>query len=93
MLLTEKLRTVPEISKTVLNVSPTRGYQLVRAGILPPDVVIRPGWQIRINEAKLRGWLEAGGKPLAGGWRRTPKTHENSSPTNIALSRPKQHNA
>jgi hypothetical protein len=58
----EKLRTVEDVSEAILNIKPARTYDLIRRGILKPPVVVRLGErQIRINEARLREWLEKGG--------------------------------
>ena len=67
-----KLLTVAEACQRQLHISPQRGYQMAREGILPPGVVVRLGRQIRLNEAKLEDWIASGGKCLPGGWRRKP---------------------
>ena len=67
------LLTIPEACQALLNLKPQRVYEMARQGILPPGVIVRLGRQIRINESKLREWIESGGQSLPGGWRRRPK--------------------
>lgn len=43
-----------------------------RLGDLPPGIVVRLGRRVFIAEARYLEFLEAGGQPLAGGWRRSP---------------------
>lgn len=61
-----KLLRIPEVA-TILDVSEERAYELARSGALP---IVRIGRQIRVDPDKLSEWLDAGGAPLAGGWRR-----------------------
>jgi len=61
-----KLLTIKESSQ-ILRISVQRGYELARTGILP---VVRLGRQLRVSEEQLREFIENGGKPLPGGWRR-----------------------
>jgi excisionase family DNA binding protein len=47
---------------TILNISRSRFYDLVRRGVLPPGVVIKLGErQLRFNEEALRQWIANGG--------------------------------
>lgn len=57
-----------EVSRE-LRISVARVYDLTRRGVLPS---VRIGRQVRIPEDGLRAWVERGGAPLAGGWRREP---------------------
>ena len=61
-----RLLTIKETSE-ILKVSTQRGYELARTGILP---VVRLGRQLRVSEEQLRHFIESGGRPLSGGWRR-----------------------
>lgn len=63
--------TVAEAA-ALLRVSRLRVYDLAREGRL--GGVVRLGRQIRIDAARLRAWIEAGGEGLAGGWRNEPGT-------------------
>jgi hypothetical protein len=63
-----KLESVRYGSRRV-GVSIGRFYDLVRAGIFPPGVVVRLGRQIRVDPKKLEHFIETGGKALPGGWR------------------------
>lgn len=54
----------------VLNVSESRAYELARLGILPS---IRLGRQVRFDPLAIESWVAAGGRALAGGWRREPR--------------------
>lgn len=67
-----KLLTVAETAE-VLRVDIQRVYEMVRSGLLPRGVAIHLGRQVRINEDRLLEWLQGGGRPLAGGWRREPE--------------------
>jgi len=61
-----KFLTIQETSE-ILKISVQRGYELARVGILP---VVRLGRQLRVSEEQLGEFIEKGGKPLPGGWRR-----------------------
>ena len=61
-----KLETVEWLSQR-LDISLPRAYELVRRGLVP---AVRVGRQIRVDPAKVEAWIEAGGQPLPGGWRR-----------------------
>jgi excisionase family DNA binding protein len=52
------LLTIPEVA-AVFRVPRARAYELARLGTIPG--VIRLGKQIRIDEGKLRAFLDAGG--------------------------------
>ena len=60
-----RLLLVREVAE-VLRVPRSRAYELVREGLIPS---IRLGRQVRIPEAALRKWIDAGGRSLPGGWR------------------------
>ena len=60
------LLDIPEVAK-VLGVSIERAYELARTDVLP---VVRVGRQVRIDATKLAEWIDEGGAPLPGGWRR-----------------------
>ena len=64
-----KLMTVPEVA-SVLRISQTRAYALIRDELLPATHL---GRQLRVSEAALRAWIAAGGTALPGGWRREAK--------------------
>ena len=51
----------------ILSVPTARAYELCRSGMIP---VVRIGRQMRVRPSQLDEWLEAGGKPLPGGWRK-----------------------
>ena len=65
-----KLLQIPELAK-ILDVSVDRAYELARSGALP---VVRLGRQVRVDPEKLREWMNRGGAPLPGGWRRDAET-------------------
>ena len=44
-----------------------RCYQLAAAGVLP---CLRRGRVVKFNVETVSRWIDAGGAPLAGGWRR-----------------------
>ena len=60
-----KLLTMSEVA-TILNVTVARAYELARTGLLP---TVKLGRQVRVDETRLREWIEAGGAALPGGWR------------------------
>ena len=62
-----RLLTVDETAR-VLRVSRQRVYELARSRLLP---AVRIGRQLRFELAKLHQWIEKGGQPLPGGWKRT----------------------
>ncbi len=51
-------------------------YSLSRDGALP---CVRAGRRLLFDRAKLLEWLETGGSPLAGGWRRAPEATDRKS--------------
>ena len=55
-----KLLRINEVAK-VLNVSRDRAYALARAGILP---VVFMGCQVRVDEEKLKEWIQNGGQQI-----------------------------
>ena len=58
----QRLKTVEEVSISVLGCKPARTYELIRSGVLTAPVVVKLGErQIRINEPRLREWIENGG--------------------------------
>ena len=61
-----RLLTIPEVSD-LLQVHPSRAYQLARDRVIP---VVYVGRQVRVPREALQAWIEAGGQPLSGGWRR-----------------------
>lgn len=62
----EPLLTMADVAQ-ILNVSVARAYELGRTNVIP---VVRVGRQVRVKEADLRAWIDAGGAALPGGWRR-----------------------
>ena len=61
-----KLLRVAEVA-LILDVPTARAYELARTGVLP---VVRVGRQVRVDGEKLREWIDDGGTPLPGVWRR-----------------------
>jgi len=61
-----RLLRVAEVAE-ILRVPQARTYELIRQGLLP---AVHLGRQLRVSEPALIGFIETGGKPLAGGWRR-----------------------
>lgn len=61
-----KLLTVREVAD-LLRVTDRRVRDLAREGRLP---IVRLGRSLRVSEAALTAFVERGGAPLAGGWRR-----------------------
>ena len=51
----------------ILGVRESRAAELARQGILP---VVRLGRQVRVDPHRLATFIQAGGQPLSGGWRR-----------------------
>ena len=72
------LLTVNEVAE-LLRVSPARVYELLRTEALP---AVRLGRQVRVSREALERWIDRGGKPLAGAWRRAPA--HGSEPTRDA---------
>ena len=64
-----QLLRIPEVAG-IIRTSEGRVYELVRDNVLP---AVRLGRQLRVDEDVLREWIRAGGRPLAGGWRRQPQ--------------------
>jgi excisionase family DNA binding protein len=62
------LLTIPEAAK-VLRVSKPRLYDLIRQGLVP---AARLGRHLRLEENRLREFLDAGGRGLEGGWKGKP---------------------
>jgi excisionase family DNA binding protein len=56
--LSPNLLTIPEVAN-VFRVPRARAYELAREGAIPG--VIRLGKQIRVDEGKLRAFIESGG--------------------------------
>ena len=56
----------------------TRGavYALVRSGLLP---AVHVGRRIRVAERVLANFIEAGGWPWPGGWRKRPAGEEHAA--------------
>lgn len=54
----------------ILDVPRDRVYEMAVQGLLP---VVRLSRQVRFDEAKLRDWIDDGGKALSGGWRARPR--------------------
>lgn len=63
-----QLLRIPEVAQR-LDVSHARAYELVRTGAFP---AVRIGRQLRVDPAALQAWIDSGGTPLPGGWRREP---------------------
>jgi hypothetical protein len=65
------LLTIPEFRRQESSIpSDARAYQLVRAQIIPPGVVVRLGRRIFIDVNEWEKFKRSGGKSLPGGWRR-----------------------
>jgi excisionase family DNA binding protein len=64
-----RLLRIPEVAAR-LDVTEARAYELARTGALPS---VRIGRQIRVSPDALGAWIENGGQPLPGGWRRDPE--------------------
>lgn len=62
----QKLLKAAEVAK-VLDVTEGRVYQLIRQRMIP---FVHLGRQVRVDEAKLRKWIEDGGQELPGGWKK-----------------------
>lgn len=65
----DRLLTAAEAA-LLLRVSRDTVWAQVREGLFPPGVVIRLGQRIRFDAARLTAWLDAGGQPCGGNWRR-----------------------
>ena len=63
---TSNLMTVSEVA-TFLNMKQDKVYSLAREGILP---TVRLARQIRFSRDALEKFINEGGKPLSGGWRK-----------------------
>jgi excisionase family DNA binding protein len=63
------LLTLQQTAK-LLAVGYPRVAEMVRTGTLPRECVVYLGRQIRVNADALTAFIESGGKPLPGGWRR-----------------------
>ena len=64
--MSNKLPRIEEVA-SILDVSEGRAWELARNGTIP---CVRLGRQVRVDPTALGAWIEAGGKALAGGWRR-----------------------
>jgi len=62
----KKLLRVPAIADA-LDITTQRARELVRTGAIK---CVRVGRQVRVSEDELRAYIEAGGRPLPGDWRR-----------------------
>jgi hypothetical protein len=65
----EKLEPLRYVS-TKIPLSDQQIGALVRENFFPAGVVVRMGRRIFINPQKLDEFLQAGGKPWPGGWKR-----------------------
>jgi excisionase family DNA binding protein len=63
----ERLLLAEDVSD-ILNITVNRVYELARTGILPG--VVRLGRQVRFRSAAIEDFINNGGQPLAGGWRK-----------------------
>lgn len=63
---TKTLLRISDVAE-ILDVTTARAYELARDGTLP---VVRLGRQYRVDPDRLQEWLDNGGKPLPGGWKR-----------------------
>ena len=61
-----QLLTLAQIAE-MLQISYARAAELARLGLIP---TVRLGRQIRISREQLAKFIDGGGQPLAGGWRR-----------------------
>jgi len=57
--------TIPEVAE-LLRISNQRAYELARTGLFPATKL---GRQVRVEESKLKEWINNGGQSLPGGWR------------------------
>ncbi|HPU75065.1 MAG TPA: helix-turn-helix domain-containing protein [Bacillota bacterium] len=64
-----RLLKADEVAR-ILDVPRDRIYEMAYDELLP---VVRMGRQIRVDEAKLKEWIDKGGKALPGGWRARPR--------------------
>ena len=65
----QKLLTLTEGAE-ICAVSYARMAEMARIGLVP---AVRLGRQIRLDPEKLAAFIDQGGKPLPGGWRRKAK--------------------
>ena len=63
---TKTLLRIPEVAER-LDVTHARAYELARTGALP---AVRIGRQLRVDPEALQAWIDNGGQPLPGGWRK-----------------------
>ena len=68
----KRLGRAGDVSR-LLDVKPTRVYELANMGILPG--VVRLGRQLRFDLVKIENFIEQGGQALPGGWRRESGDH------------------
>ena len=62
-----ELLTLEQVAN-LLQVKYCRAAEMARIGLIP---VVRLGRQVRVCPLKLEAFVANGGKPLAGGWKRT----------------------
>jgi|YNPMSStandDraft_1061717.scaffolds.fasta_scaffold02093_3 excisionase family DNA binding protein len=67
----ERLLTLKEVCG-YLNIRYARAAELARTGALR---CVRIGRQIRVAPGELQRFVEAGGRPLPGIWRKQPREH------------------
>lgn len=58
-----RLLTVDQMA-SLLGVTAKRGYDLISLQIVPSDIVVRLGRQVRITESGLLHWIASGGSGL-----------------------------
>lgn len=68
----QRLLTVQQVAHQLQLPAP-RVYELVRTGSLP---CVKIGRQVRFDPEQLAQWIANGGRPLEGGWRRTPEAED-----------------
>ena len=61
-----RLFTAKELAR-ILDVRDERAYALLRAGVIPAVYI---GRQVRVSDEAIQQFVESGGLPLPGGWRR-----------------------
>lgn len=64
---------IPPATRILLgeDVDPKRGYDLAAQGRMPG--LVRIGRRLKVDLDKLLDFIEKGGEPLPGGWKREPE--------------------
>jgi excisionase family DNA binding protein len=67
--MTKRLLKLSDVAQ-ILDVQEQRVYAMARENLLP---VVRLGRQVRVDSEALEKFIQGGGRPLPGGWRRAAK--------------------